>query len=213
MNTRDKTEEAGGREMQVKENKECVKAYDLMMKYMDGELDEQEALELRGHVGGCEACKADFEVYDFISEKLTATGLTNAPDGFTENVMKLVAALPSPKRIAASAFERIMVVTWGVFSILFGAGFLLVMNREAIIEYLSGVPVFSGFITALAPAAEQLGQTLGGVTDTISGILMTALGFVSDYRYVIFGAITVILASQLILLRRKLTAAHKAKAK
>lgn len=181
---------------------ECDSANSLMMKYMDGELGERDIARLRLHVADCPACKADFELYDFISESLTSDGgLTATPEGFTKSVMGLVAALPTPKRQAASAFDRLMCTVWGLFSMLFGLGFLLIINRERIIEYLSGIPALEGYIRLVEPIPGRLAEVFGNAADRTYHAFMTALGFVSEYRVVIFGALLALFALQIIMSR------------
>lgn len=183
-------------------NHECLKASDMMMKYMDGELCEKEAVKLREHVALCPSCKADFELYDFICEKLTDNGgLTSAPEKFTESVMNLVAALPTPKKQAASAFDRIMGVTLGLFSLLFGLGFLLVINRDQIIARLYSIPALQGYVQIVEPRAQWIGEAFAGLLESVQAGFMSAFGFISEHRFIIFGVFAVLVVGQVILFR------------
>jgi hypothetical protein len=200
----------------VKANKECERAHGLIMKYMDGELDESGAALLRDHASACADCKADFEIYDFISSELQDTGLTPAPESFVVDVMKIVSGLPQPKQLISNSFDRIMRIALGLFSILFGIGFLLVLNRESIIDYLHGVPAFEGIMETAVPAAESLGAGVNELAGNAYGAFINALEFVSDYRYILAGGIILLVVMQVILYRKRLvrkTAVDKAKSK
>ena len=195
-------------------NKECDKAHDLMMKYMDGELNEKEAAVLREHAAGCETCKADFEIYDFISGELNTGGtgdrgrspLHDAPPDFTENVMRVIVTLPTPKKVTKSGFERAAYIIAGVASMLFGLGFLLVLNRESIINYLSGIPALDGFMSAIVPITETVGEDMSGAVGGVYGMFLSVLHFMTEYRYLLVGLIAVLAAVQVIMYYRKASA-------
>jgi len=169
--------------------KGCKRAQDLMMKYMDGTLQEDEALALSAHVAVCASCKADFKVYDLMTLEFAKaeTSFERAPEGFSTAVMSKVLAVPEPKHAAAVQHDRLMRIVWGLFAVLFGAGFLLVQNREAVAEFLSDVPVFGGFVLFVTPAIESFGASMAGISEQVIGGVMIALGFVTEHRFAIFG--------------------------
>ncbi|MDR1706020.1 MAG: zf-HC2 domain-containing protein [Clostridiales bacterium] len=199
--------------MENKTAPECERAGELMMKYMDGELTEREILKLREHLEVCPACKEDFITYDFIHEELSqGAGLISPPDGFVKAVMTKVSALPSPKKIAAAAFDTKLRTLWAVISALFGVAFLLVWYKDPILSYMSGISWLSGYVGAIIPAVDRLYGAAASFFSNISAFAMTALDFISAYKYVFFAGFCVLCGVQFFISRRR-AAAGKARDK
>jgi len=194
---------------------ECSKANELMMKYMDGAISEPEAERLHKHIAQCEDCKADFLVYDEIVSGFSTLDETPAPDGFTEAVMTKIESLATESASAKAAVtaDNILVTVWGVFSVLFGLGFALTMNREAISAFLANHPAFSGYMEVLAPFGARAGDFASGITAAVETAFMQASVFLADTRYIILGiAACLALAPVLLSFREKRMAAHREKA-
>jgi hypothetical protein len=171
-----------------------------MMKYMDGDLNERDAALLRDHLAVCGDCEADFDVYDFITGELTEADLTPAPEGFTMSVMSVITTLPQPKKITKQGLDRIVGITAGLVSLLFGVGFLLVLNREGIVEYLSGISALDGVIGVMIPLTESLAERTSGIFATVYDTFLSALNF---NRNVLIGIIAVLAVLQGLLYYKK----------
>ncbi len=70
----------------------CSSASDLMMKYMDGTLQQDEVVELNKHLSFCEKCKEEFAIFDDILKQFDVME-EDAPQlgqDFTDAVMAKV---------------------------------------------------------------------------------------------------------------------------
>ena len=180
---------------------ECSKANELMMKYMDGAISTQEAERLHKHIEQCEDCKADFLIYDEIVTGFSTLDETPAPDGFTEAVMAKIESLETESASAKASVkaDNILVTVWGIFSVLFGLGFALAMNREAISEFLSSRPALAGYMETLAPIGVMAGDFASGITAAVETIFMQASAFLADTKYVILAIAACLALAQVIL--------------
>lgn len=74
----------------------CKPEYvNLMHKYLDGDLNKQEELILRGHLESCATCQAHFHELSRTITLIQSTPKIAAPEGFSENIMM---NLPTEKR-------------------------------------------------------------------------------------------------------------------
>lgn len=191
--------------------KDCEKAGLYMMKYMDGEINEKETLRLKAHIDSCATCRRDFKVYDYIMGEMAAdTGGDEPDEGFTGAVMAKVSVLAEGKRNAMSAVDMIICTVFGVFCVVFGLGFLFVINREQIMEYLSGVPALSGYASALEPVSERVYAFFDNIVGLAGDFIGVCAGFLSDYRYIILGVAAALIVCQYFVLRRSARSAESA---
>lgn len=68
---------------------DCKKFQDLISQKLDGELSEQEELELDAHLGSCPSCRTLLEIY---SSVFTDEELIEPPSALSENVMSQIRA-------------------------------------------------------------------------------------------------------------------------
>ena len=188
---------------------ECSKANELMMKYMDGTLAEADAERLRRHVAQCEGCKADFLVYDEIVSEFSAMDETPAPEGFVDAVMAKVDALESASVKATVKTDSILLTVWGVFTVLFGLGFALALNREAVSEFLAAQPALAGYMDMLAPLGAQVGDFVSSIAMASEALFSQASAFLADTKYIVLGIAACLALAQVVLARRERAAARK----
>ena len=181
----------------------CLKANDYMMKYMDGDITDNEAKRLKDHIDRCDDCREDFKLYDFILDELSVdTELSSPPEGFTAAVMVKVEAVPAPRKLINASFDSLLCGVWGVFSVVFGVGFLLVLNREQILDYFSGIPALSGYVAAIMPMSERISAFFSGLVASFGQFFVSAGAFLSSYRYWIFGIFAALVVCQYFVNRR-----------
>jgi anti-sigma factor RsiW len=142
---------------------DCEKASGLMMKYMDMILTDAEALSLNKHIKTCEQCKEDFMMYDSIMNGFSEMSLVEAPEGFEDSVMEAVAQLPVHKAKTTGVSGLL-----GVFSVLIGIGFILILNSEAIIGWMQGYPQLEPLLSVIIPAATAIDNISYQVSTSIS---------------------------------------------
>jgi hypothetical protein len=172
------------------------------MKYMDGSIDESEAEMLGKHLSGCPQCAADFELYDDIIKGFSEMELIPAPEGFEERVMRRVAELPSLAVKLNSNIENMMCLIWGGVSVLFGIGFLMTLNRGAIIEYLYSYPELSGYASMLSLISEYGEALAGSLMINVNQIITSAAEYASAYRSALVAVLAVLTALQILVHRR-----------
>ncbi len=79
----------------------CEKIRDLLSEYLDGELDERAAGEIRSHLASCESCRGELERLHRVSAAVKALPKVPAPKGFARRVAVRLAAEASPRVSAA----------------------------------------------------------------------------------------------------------------
>jgi len=188
---------------------ECSKANELMMKYMDGTITESDADRLRKHITECETCKADFLIYDEIVSAFTELDNTPAPDGFVEAVMTKIEFLKPASAKASDKADGILLIVLGVFSVLFGLGFALVMNREAISAYLSAQPALAGYMETLAPFGVMVDEFAANIAAAAGSLFAQAASIFTGGRYIFLGIAVCLALASVVLAWREKSAAQK----
>ena len=179
---------------------ECDKIELLMMKHMDGALTEDEKERLEKHIRSCEKCGEDFLIYEEIQNGLPEP-MIFAPDNFETLVMEKINALPENKKFAGS-IDNLLCVVWGIFSVMFGLGFLAVMNKESVIAYISENPSLSGYtdiLVSISNFAESAGTM---VMEAVTGASAEVSGYISASRYIILLIIAVLAVLQYVVYKK-----------
>ena len=187
---------------------ECSRANELMMQYMDGTLSEANAAKLRKHIDHCEACSADFAVYDEIVGAFEICDETPAPDGFVEAVMTKVSALESVSVKAAGKADNILLTVWGIFTVLLGLGFALVLNREAISVFLAEQPALAVYMDTLAPIGVLVGDFVSGFATAAEALWVQTGAFLNGAKYFILGIAACLALTQVVLSLRERSASR-----
>jgi len=184
---------------------ECSKANEMMMQYMDGTLSEGDAERLRRHLAQCDTCRADFAIYDEIVTDFQELEETPAPDGFVAAVMEKIEALESVSVKSNEKIDNILVAVWGAFSVLFGLGFAIVLNREAVMEFLSAQPVLAGYMETLAPIGVIVGDFVTGLGTATGAFFAQSLSFLNGTKYIILAIAACLALATVVLTRRDKT--------
>jgi len=188
---------------------ECSKANEMMMQYMDGTLSAGDAERLQKHIAQCDACRADFMIYDEIVMDFETLEETPAPDGFVEAVMSKIDALEPASVKANEKIDNILVAVWGAFSVLFGLGFALALNREAVMSFLAAQPLFAGYMETLAPIGVIIGDFVTGLGTATENFFTQTLALFSGAKYIVLAIAACLALAMVILTRREKAAAGK----
>lgn len=181
---------------------DCNDAGELMMKYMDRVLTEAEASKLNLHLKECEACREDFLIYDGMMRDFDGLEIVCAPEHFEAGVMARIAELPPLNTANAYSLDAIACAVWGIFSVLMGAGFMLFLNQDTIITYLSGNPLYNGYIELLQPVLVYVTLFTENLV-TVSRDFFTQTGeWISTFRYVLVFLFAVLTLMQVIIHKR-----------
>ena len=148
----------------------CERYSELMMKYMDGLLDDFENMNLERHIQACEACREDFAVYKELLEGFNHNNMEiiEAPEGFTRAVMAEIEGInlyfPEKVRNKGKILDGVIFVLWGVLVGAFAVGTILFLHQEQIFAWLHGnnlpalaraIYPFAVFVTGFGEVAAQ----------------------------------------------------------
>ncbi|MEA4816441.1 MAG: zf-HC2 domain-containing protein [Lachnospiraceae bacterium] len=167
----------------------CNKAEKYIMKYIDGELSEKEAELLNEHILKCRICKESFYIYNRISVNMVENFEYKVPDGFEARVMKSI-VLVEPIKPEPDTNEGLI----GIFSVLFGAGTVLVIFRDSIMDSLIQSPYMGKIARNLMPAVEYIeihlnyaNTSLASFFESLNGMLSNADLFIFALTLLLFG--------------------------
>ena len=124
-----------------------------------------------------------------------------APEGFEEFVMQRIRALPEVKR-GFNSLDSLLCVVWGAFSCLFGLGFLAVINRGAIMEFMTGSAALSGYAEAFYTLSAYIDDAAAAAAATAGNVFTVVSGYVSASRYVLMLIIAVLAMIQYVVYRK-----------
>ena len=153
----------------------CEKYSDLMMKYMDGLLDDFEQMNLDKHIEACEACREDFAIYQ---EMLTDFGneeIIEAPESFVTSIMEKVEDIniyfPKKVRDKGKMLDNVIFGVWCLMGIVFATGAALFLQGDAIFGWLyaNGLAALAIIIQPFADFASGFGGTVEYYTASASG--------------------------------------------
>lgn len=179
----------------------CDKSNLYMMKYIDGDITEEEAKRLNEHILCCEKCKKDFEIYDNILKDFAFIPEFEAPEGFENEVMQKISALNG---IEIYTFKnKIMSIIWGLFTIIFGSGAMLLFYRESIIKSLSQTQYFAEKISNFLPISEKIEEQADLIIYIFNDMLIKINDVFANIIIVFLTIITVICAFQFISLHKR----------
>ncbi len=175
---------------------DCTKAGELMMRFMDHMLTDEEAKELGLHMDVCPACKEDFLVYDIIMTGFEELPIVSAPEGFEETVMQQIAELPQEEAASRmlNGIEHIVYAICGSFLVLAGIAFLIVMNKDAIVISLFGSEHFHTVTNALASFSASVGGFFTNIAFVLQSSLTEATVFLESARFVLLGILAILVA-------------------
>jgi len=180
----------------------CEKANELMMKYMDGLLDDFEEMNLEKHIESCEACSEDFAVYkemlaDFNHNKLE---IIEAPDNFAASVMEKIEDIniyfPKKIRDKGKVFDNVIFAVWGTLATVFALGAALYFYQDVLFNWLAENEA-NGLLTALAPIAAfvtEFGLTLGYYIVAATNVVGDAI---RSYSLIFLAALVALVGIQL----------------
>lgn len=182
----------------------CNDADLYMMKYMDGEITKEQAELLNRHLLDCPHCQEEFQIYDSMLIQFAELPQWDAPEGFELEVMAKIRELSDGNyEVVFTAKEKLWRGVWGVFTVLFGAGTVLVLYREPIMLSLSQNPYVGSQIQKLMPVAKKAAESTEMVKSTVDSTLQLTDTVLSNSMSLLFAVLTVICAVQFYLLHRR----------
>ena len=177
----------------------CEKYGDLMMKYMDGLLDDFEQMNLDKHIEACETCREDFSIYQEMLTDFNTEEIIEAPEGFVAAVMEKVEDIniyfPKKVRDKGKMLDNVIFGIWGLLAAALVAGTALFLQGEAIFGWLhaNGLDAVAATARPFADFAAGFGGTLEYYTAAASGWLGTNI---NDFAIVFLLAFVVLVGVQ-----------------
>jgi len=167
----------------------CEKSGELMMKYMDGLLDDFENMNLEKHIQCCETCREDFAVYKEMLEGFNHNNMEiiEAPEGFVEAVMVAVDGInlyfPKKVRDKGKILDSLIFAAWGLLVGILVAGIMLFLYQEQIFAWLhaNGLSALAQGIYPFAIFTTNFADTLGYYTSNASHWISINVG---NYAFV-----------------------------
>lgn len=174
----------------------CEDAFDYIMKRVDQDITKEEAQKLELHMQQCAECKADFLMYQDISEGLGTPSLEEAPPQFVEMVMAQLApekaAIRRKNRWVAASAVLTVLLAFSVISIFYGEQAFSTLKEVPLI----GIPLYYG----VAFLMEQY--------HNLSVLIVAALGsfhhILYQYSGVFVAVLAVVCGMQLYLVKHKM---------
>lgn len=174
-----------------------------MMKYMDSIITEQEATELRSHIEECEICKEDFIMYNHILEEFSnIDNIIEAPDDFELQVMAKIDKLEPIYIDCETKSESLLCALWGSFSVFAGIGTILIINKEAITNFIMKNPNFSAYADMLIPVENYVEQFKVSLASIFTSLIESTSGYITSLKYVSLIAFILLMVAQYIIYKK-----------
>jgi len=147
----------------------CERANELMMRYMDGLLDDFDKMNLEKHIEDCETCAEDFELYKEMlkSFNLDNIDIVEAPEDFADNVMSQINELnlyfPEKLRSRGQIIDGIIFGIWGLLAFGAVSGISMFIFKDQLFEWLmaNNLNAVADILYPFAAFTADFGNTLG----------------------------------------------------
>lgn len=183
----------------------CKKANILMMKYMDGNITDEEATELKKHINECRSCKEDFVIYNRLLDEfidMDGSNIISAPEGFEIQVMERINALEPIYAKHGNSMENLMYAICGGVSIAAGSATIFIVNKDAIINTISSSEFLSGYASMLVPVGKYAVQLMTSF-ETISVSLISYVElYAQNFKYVSLIIFILLVVAQIVISKK-----------
>lgn len=153
---------------------------------LDGMLDSDEKKRLDGHLERCSACRAQWQLWRALDNRLRETPMPVPAPGFADSVAQRLALQERRRNLQIGVILTVFtVVVWslGLVGVCALAGTLIYTNLERLTE--TGL-----FLSEAWAVAGVVGQSLWDVIVELTAT-STALGVASTYLVVVIAALAV----------------------
>lgn len=182
---------------------ECKKANDLMMKYMDQIITENEALLLRDHVSSCADCLEDFKIYDEMMTDFADIEIISAPEGFEESVALKIEESGFVYKPRNKFINNLLTNLIGGVAVIFAIGFIFIVNRDNIMNFMLTNDFLSSYMDIITPMTNLITTYTNNFIAAVSQFASSVAVFAAGNKYYILGAFIALLIAQYVILRRK----------
>ncbi|MEN8904583.1 MAG: zf-HC2 domain-containing protein [Clostridiales bacterium] len=159
----------------------CQSASNLLMRYIDNELNDLEKLELEHHIKDCRSCCKEFEAMEYMIEMIDLKEDISPPDNFEELVMGKIKNENSISKYKKINYQKHIIFLAALFTLM------IVTYKTLWALVLSKFEVFKAFEIVI-------NNTFKIVFNSYSIIIEVIFKFAYDYYYVIVLLIVMIYA-------------------
>ena len=152
----------------------CKEAYEYMMRYFDGELNNCEFIHLEQHISECKNCMNDFRFLEEAFRILKVEEVDKLPLDFTCQVMSKIENMEEIKKRQT---EKLLFVLSCVATVIFGMlGFLaLILFKTSILSFLAVKAIESKIFSAVFMFAAKIYYLFDLITDIAKNYFVDAL--------------------------------------
>lgn len=140
--------------------KDCRKANALMTRYLDGCLNDRDALWLNGHILNCDVCLADFLAYDEMLKCFAEPEVILAPEGFEEAVAAKIAVCGKSYSTRSALVDKVSSAAWTVASLVLGMGLLSAVLSEQLLAFCATGGILADYAAFLMPFAQAVQEAV-----------------------------------------------------
>ncbi len=156
---------------------DCKMSDMLIMKYMDGDIDENEAKLLNSHILTCEACRKEFYFYDSMIKNFEAMPEIEAPQNFEVEVMAKIETLnENYAQVQYKVEHKLFGTVVAAFSVVIGGGIALYAFRKPILNAVSGGMIPESVYGKLVDMSLVAEEFVGMIAASFSGVFGNTTG-------------------------------------
>ena len=183
---------------------DCNKANQLMMKYMDFNISEEDEFLLKNHIKECSECNENFNLYTQILEEFSIDkeNIIEAPEDFEVEIMKKIEHI-EPRYIKEKSNKNILCYTaLAMTTFVFSLFLLLSFNKDLLLANTEKYPILDKYYTFFESILNF------NIKEDSFSSLLENLSFIMPYvinglKYISILMIIFIIIGQYFLIKRK----------
>ena len=161
----------------------CKSFNNLITKYLDGNISDNEQNRLMEHIGCCDLCKDEYAKYNLMLDVLNEKNEIEPPETFEAEVMTQIQFINlSGKKIK----EKKLLKLYFAFTMMFFT-FMLVLSGIAFKEQLLSIMFYINLPSQYAYGVYYFLETSGIFLNVFKNILIYLCIYLSDVYFILIG--------------------------
>lgn len=173
----------------------CETANDLMMKYLDHEINDIEEAQLLQHLKSCNTCSEDFTCMKDAFAALGTAEEIDPPEDFETKVMEKIAVLEQPRKLSYPVMPFVFYNVAAIVSISLLLLFVFDIRNVDLAGTIEGMAEYFKLFIETAFAMFGVARDLAGVAASIIKSLFEVCSTVLEAYYPLIAAMIAILAA------------------
>lgn len=170
----------------------CNEADNLIMKHMDGELNDIENIQLMKHLDECQSCKNEFKNVSCILKSLNEKIEVEPPEDFEKSIMMKVEVIDVHKK---KNVERNLLIGYFMASMTIAIFFIIVGTLYK--DSISSIMTYVGISKTIVHGTYNVFVTIDNFLKLLKHGLVFSGYFIGDMYYVGVGLVTIVLFSKM----------------